>query len=473
MTEHTRRGIWRIDWRGETMDGAKGSRLMRLLKGTSEHHRPSCLAAAVAFGMLVGLVPKANLLAAFLFAALLLLPIHTVLALVVCLGMTAIAWRFDPLTHSIGDGLLRQPGLRPLWVTLDQSPILPWLGLNNTVVLGSLLLGVGMLAPTYLISLRAFERWTWSRALSLKPTAVRKLARGHRNSAQRFELAPAPAAEPQELAAAASVALGDAPEDFDPVREVTPIINQWHMGAAAKNRRRLQTADSRSDSRPRSASVTSSAINPPAQGSGPRPRRDFLESPPPRRTAEISNSLELAQSASDVLAWVDELLNECLVDESATKFAENLFEVTSAPEASAAVSEAEVVQFDTAVAAEGDQPQWLLETTIEVVRWADGPSPSEAVAESGPRTAQADDRETLASAQSDALAQPEPGPVIHSIARREAEDQNNAAHFEHLVMADRTSRPGDRKVASTEVPRGECLGYLLGHLRQTRDGRSS
>ena len=65
----------------------------------------------------------------------------------------------DPLTHRLGLSLLEAQALRPLWSSLYDAPILPWTRFNNTVVLGSFLLGLALLFPVYRAATPLFARY--------------------------------------------------------------------------------------------------------------------------------------------------------------------------------------------------------------------------------------------------------------------------------------------------------------------------
>lgn len=115
---------------------------------------PSQLAAAVAMGMLLALLPKGNLIAQSLIVLIFLLKVNVPLAAV----STAVFMLLTPLTDRLADpigyGLLTAGGLRPLWTWLYNRPALPWTAFNNTLVLGNLTLGLILYIPTYLAAKR-------------------------------------------------------------------------------------------------------------------------------------------------------------------------------------------------------------------------------------------------------------------------------------------------------------------------------
>ncbi len=108
--------------------------------------------------MLIGLVPKGNLTAGLLAMVLLATRANLAAAGLATLGFSWLGMLADPLTHRLGLALLSIQGLRPVWDWLYAQPLVPWLHLHNTVVLGNLLCGLALLLPAYALGLRAAER---------------------------------------------------------------------------------------------------------------------------------------------------------------------------------------------------------------------------------------------------------------------------------------------------------------------------
>jgi uncharacterized protein (TIGR03546 family) len=156
-------------------------RLIRLLRAVvatfHQEDSPRLLALGCAFGVLVGLVPKGNLTAAALALVLLSLRLN----LVAAAASTALfswlsAWT-DPLAHRIGLAILSRESLQPYWAALYEKPPMPWTALNNTVVLGSVLLGLALWYPAYHLSRRLFSRYRdWAVAKIEQYRAAKMLA---------------------------------------------------------------------------------------------------------------------------------------------------------------------------------------------------------------------------------------------------------------------------------------------------------
>lgn len=119
---------------------------------------PHQLAWAVAFGLLLGVVPHGNLLALVILCVVLSLKLNHAMAALTALVVTFVAARLDPYSHQIGEFVLTHPQLGKGAEVLWQLPLVPWTDLNNTVVMGSFLIGVVALLPVFALAYPIF-RW--------------------------------------------------------------------------------------------------------------------------------------------------------------------------------------------------------------------------------------------------------------------------------------------------------------------------
>lgn len=145
---------------------------------------PKQVAWGFALGMLVGLVPKGNLTAGLLAVVVLATRANLASAGLAALLFSWVGMLADPLTHRLGLALLSSEGLRPVWDWLYRIPLVPWMHVHNTVVLGNLLCGLALLLPVYSLGRPAAERflpWAadrWQRwRLKWAVFAARRLAR--------------------------------------------------------------------------------------------------------------------------------------------------------------------------------------------------------------------------------------------------------------------------------------------------------
>lgn len=125
-----------------------------LIEYLTQHRSPSAIAAGTSFGVVLGLIPKDSLLALVLLAAILFLSINQIVACIFAVGLTAISGWTMGATQAIGNTILQSDLVASVIVSLYKLPLVPWLRLENTVVVGGLALGIVLWLPTYLLSLR-------------------------------------------------------------------------------------------------------------------------------------------------------------------------------------------------------------------------------------------------------------------------------------------------------------------------------
>ena len=114
----------------------------------------------LALGIMVGLVPKGNLLAIILGMLLAASRVNLGIAAAAIVCCSFASPLFDPVSHMIGSRLLNQPGLYHVWTWLYNQPVAPWTAFNNTVVLGSFVTGLFLLYPAHWLSRPLFEKYS-------------------------------------------------------------------------------------------------------------------------------------------------------------------------------------------------------------------------------------------------------------------------------------------------------------------------
>ena len=116
------------------------------------------MAWGFALGMWIGLVPKDNLLAFGLMTILYLLRVNLSAGLMSAFLFSWVGYLLDPVSHRLGEFLLTVPAFESMWTWLYNQPFVPWTNFNNTVVLGSFVLGAITLLPAAYLS-RPFFDW--------------------------------------------------------------------------------------------------------------------------------------------------------------------------------------------------------------------------------------------------------------------------------------------------------------------------
>jgi len=129
-------------------------RIMRMLLSGN---LPRQLAAGFTIGMMIGIMPKGNLIALALCVLLFSVRCNKALGLVAAIGFSFAAPWTDPLAHKIGSYVLTFDSLQATYTSIYNLPLGPWIGFHNTVVAGSLLLGLYIAYPVYWLMCLVFR----------------------------------------------------------------------------------------------------------------------------------------------------------------------------------------------------------------------------------------------------------------------------------------------------------------------------
>ena len=121
--------------------------LLAAIRGSDS---PQQIAFGVALGLVIGLIPKDSLFAYLFCLFVFATSVNLLAASLSTLFFSWLGSFLDPISHQIGLFVLSLESLESTWIWLYQQPIIPWTRFNNTVVLGSLVVGLILLFPVYL-----------------------------------------------------------------------------------------------------------------------------------------------------------------------------------------------------------------------------------------------------------------------------------------------------------------------------------
>jgi uncharacterized protein (TIGR03546 family) len=144
--------------------------MRRVFQALLAHDASNQLAAGFALGMVLGLVPKGNLIAVSLFVLLFSLRVNTGVGLLAAVACSWFGSVLDPFADKLGAYILSAHSLQGTYASLFQLPLGPWFEFNNTVVVGSLAMGLWAMYPAYWLSYLAFE---WNRKRAHEAAAAR------------------------------------------------------------------------------------------------------------------------------------------------------------------------------------------------------------------------------------------------------------------------------------------------------------
>jgi uncharacterized protein (TIGR03546 family) len=131
--------------------------LLSLKQAILGRREPHQLAWGLALGLLLGIVPHGNLLAFAILLFIMSVSVNHGMVAVTAVITSVLASRFDTQTHAVGNYLLTHPDFSPVLASAWQLPVIPWTDINNTVVLGSLAVGLAFVVPAYLFTYPIFH----------------------------------------------------------------------------------------------------------------------------------------------------------------------------------------------------------------------------------------------------------------------------------------------------------------------------
>jgi uncharacterized protein (TIGR03546 family) len=126
-----------------------GQAFYGLLRDTSRHSQPWQVAGAMTLGCFLGLMPKFNLLFPLGLVLLSLLPLHFAIAASCIAATSCLAVTLHPAMGAVGGWLLSVDAFRSVINRLELVPLLAWLRLHNTIIVGWLGVSVICSPPVF------------------------------------------------------------------------------------------------------------------------------------------------------------------------------------------------------------------------------------------------------------------------------------------------------------------------------------
>ena len=120
---------------------------------------PKKLAMGMAIGCMIGFLPKDNLMFVGLLVFLIMSGANLVTGALAGLVTSVFSGAIQPLAHSLGNQVLSLEFVVVPLAKFLQFPVAPWTRLDNTVVSGSLTIGILAFVPVYLASLIVFKKY--------------------------------------------------------------------------------------------------------------------------------------------------------------------------------------------------------------------------------------------------------------------------------------------------------------------------
>ena len=116
----------------------------------SKYRTPTQIASGVAMGVVLGIIPKDNIVFLSLVVLITSLRVNQLIGWFVACSLWFFSGWLEPISHVLGSMLLRQSIVAATVQRLYEYPFLPWTCIDNTLVCGGLALGIASFLPTYL-----------------------------------------------------------------------------------------------------------------------------------------------------------------------------------------------------------------------------------------------------------------------------------------------------------------------------------
>lgn len=103
------------------------------------------LAAGFSLGLILGFAPFLSIQTFIVFFIIFIFRVQFGAAFLSAFIFKFIAYLFDQPAHFLGKSILENEGLRPLFVSMYNMPLVPMTRFNNTIVMGSMLVSILLL----------------------------------------------------------------------------------------------------------------------------------------------------------------------------------------------------------------------------------------------------------------------------------------------------------------------------------------
>lgn len=120
----------------------------RLLNSDTGHNQ---LAAGLACGLILGFAPFISIQTLLVLFIVFFFRVQIGAAFVAAFFFKFVAWILDPVADVLGRAVLENEGLRPLFVSMYNMPLVPMTRFNNSIVMGSMAMSLILVVPLFFI----------------------------------------------------------------------------------------------------------------------------------------------------------------------------------------------------------------------------------------------------------------------------------------------------------------------------------
>lgn len=135
------------------------SQILKIFKALNSNAKPWQLSLGVSFGAIMGLTPAVNLHNLALLFLALIINMNIGIMILSFVLFSGIAYILDPVFHDLGYTILKTDSLLGFWESVFSCPIALVANLNNSIVMGSLVVSLVLAVPLFFIFNKFIEKY--------------------------------------------------------------------------------------------------------------------------------------------------------------------------------------------------------------------------------------------------------------------------------------------------------------------------
>ncbi|MCH8312650.1 MAG: TIGR03546 family protein [Nitrospinae bacterium] len=133
--------------------------IINVFKALNSNAKPWQLSLGVSFGAIIGLTPTASLHNLALLFLAFIINMNIGIMILSFVLFSGIAYILDPVFHDIGYTILKSDSLVGIWENVFSCPIALMANLNNSIVMGSLVVSVALAVPLFFMFNKFIEKY--------------------------------------------------------------------------------------------------------------------------------------------------------------------------------------------------------------------------------------------------------------------------------------------------------------------------
>ena len=123
--------------------------ILKVFKALNSNAKPWQLSLGVCFGAILGLTPVLSIHNLVLLFLAFVINLNIGIMILSFVLFSGIAYILDPLFHNVGYAVLKSEALAGFWTNVFSCPIALLANLNNSIVMGSLIVSIPLTIPLF------------------------------------------------------------------------------------------------------------------------------------------------------------------------------------------------------------------------------------------------------------------------------------------------------------------------------------